>query len=59
VTSDADLAERISSCRRPNTIEESCSGAEGDWGNVGAQLLDETCGEVLVAAMHQITLNRP
>ena len=32
----------------PHTIEESFSSAEGDRGNVGAQLMDATCGEVLV-----------
>ena len=31
-----------------HTIEESFSGAESDRGNVGAQFIDETCGEVLV-----------
>ena|SRR6185503_9508771 len=28
--------------QRPHAIEESFSGAEGDRGNVGAQLMDET-----------------
>ena len=32
----------------PHTIEESFSSAEGDRRNVGAQLMDATCGEVLV-----------